>query len=582
MIARLRRFPPLVYLILVVWVGLLFGYSQLFPTYRAPDEPQHISMVLRLRSDPGYPAWDEGELDQQLVSSLPLVGFEDRADDDSQLSAEEADRLEGRSFDDLWDNEPNPGRNQMTQHPPLYYALLSGSSTVITSFVPDEVPWLGHVGLLRLLNLALVAPLPLLAFRAGEHLRLTRPMCLTAALVPFVVPQLAHIGSVVNNDNLLTLLLGVLAVQLARVVGGGDDTRRTALLVGVVSGLALLTKGFAFIAPVWVMVAYGVTATRVGWTRVARRLAEAGIVTAVIAGWWWIRNLVVHGEIQPSVDVIPTVEGFQPDLGEWLPTFFELLLPRFWGSFGWYEVTIPWGLADAATVVFVGLLVAGLVLVPRQRRGLAVTALPLLGLLVLVALFSWQNYADTSHFPGVQGRYLFAAIVAVAPVLGAGMCGLLGLGRRDLARFGPVVLLVLATAFHLYAVLEIVPHYWGTEDSSLGYSLRSAVAWSPWPTGVVVLAGLVTAAAWLGLVGVLGRAGPRVTGGARERGGGAVGDQTDPRAERDDSGDDADDGPDEGARTSDQYHQPTAAAVAATSTSSTSAGAVGSQPSDDQ
>src|SRR6266536_355320 len=165
------------------------------------------------------------------------------------------------------------------------------------------------------------------------------PVPLAAAVLPVTLPGLSHIGSVVNNDNLLTLLTGGLLLVLAGVLGG-DLRVRTGALVGLLLGLGLLTKGLALVVPVPVAVGY-----LVAGRRHRRRLlgglpglAAAGAVSAAVGGWWWARNLLLYGAVEPSgvgAAWERVINGGPRPGGSWLglvPKFVFRFQSRFWAA----------------------------------------------------------------------------------------------------------------------------------------------------------------------------------------------------------------------------------------------------------
>ena len=86
----------------------------------------------------------------------------------------------------------------------------------------------------------MAAPLPLLAWAAARRLTGSVLAGVTAAVVPFAVPELSHVSSTVTSDALLILLGGLAAAGIAFVLRG-DRTLGTAIRLGVISGLAALT-----------------------------------------------------------------------------------------------------------------------------------------------------------------------------------------------------------------------------------------------------------------------------------------------------------------------------------------------------
>src|SRR5690606_31588073 len=122
----------------------------------------------------------------------------------------------------------------------------------------------------------------------------SRPVAVAAAALPLAVPQLTHVVGAVNNDNLLNVSAAAV-VLVATAVAGGDLSRRTALWAGAALGVALLAKAFAVTLLVLLAAAY-----LLGWARRRGWLPWQPVLVAfgtafVVGGWWWVRNILVHG-----------------------------------------------------------------------------------------------------------------------------------------------------------------------------------------------------------------------------------------------------------------------------------------------
>ena len=282
------------------------------PQNEAPDEPAHADLVFHLATGAPYPRFDGRRMEfgvnrmctlyAAAVRACPARGEVVTLTAKRRHVAEQAPDRGGRpGYDELRVDRAGGPVNQMPQHPPLYYRLMSTGLRVERALLPD-LSYDREFGLLRLANVALLAPLPLLCWWAARRLGLADVVGSTAALVPFAIPQLAHIGSTINNDNLLTLLTSCLIVLLAGVLRG-DLSRRTAAGVGLVTGLALLTKAFALVLPLVVVAAYAV-----GWRTTKRTRAAgeglllAGVLTAAVSAWWYLANLFRGDGLAPSVE----------------------------------------------------------------------------------------------------------------------------------------------------------------------------------------------------------------------------------------------------------------------------------------
>lgn len=486
---RLTNAPRAVWLIVALHGALLATYSVSFASFRGPDEPQHTDLIRYVRAAGEYPAFDERQLGRPVYAALDIVRFDVPAVTSRDLPESEAPVRSARpSFGDLGsDLETVPHEsNQLPSHPPLYYGI-AAAATGAVSAVPGGLAFDQEVGFLRLLGALFTLPLPLLAWATARRLRAGWSTALAAAAVPLAVPQLHHIGASVTNDTLLTLLVGIATLLVARVVTG-DRSWRTAVLLGVVTGLALLTKAFALFLPIWILMAFAL-AVRRGWSwrGASPRIAVTLGLAFVLGGWWWARNLLVFGQIQTGIKLLdPAPTGFDADPLWWLGRYFTLMPWRFWGSFGWFDVSMPALAAIVATVALLGLMVVGIARADsgRRRIDLAMMLMPTLAIAAMVAIGAFQGYLRTGFDEGLQGRYLFPGIVGMAAVAAWGL--------RD-KRWAPLAVLAGAAVMQVTAWLTIVRFYWGGAD--LLAEIGSLVAWAPWHPAVLALGAVLLAVA---------------------------------------------------------------------------------------
>jgi len=512
---------------LVVLATVLFGlvgclWTVAVPAYRAPDEAAHVDLTLYLAAGHPYPRYDgryfgeEVGLDTDrylIVLSVPWPRF-DAADAPPRGDRPDVDELgiapdaEARRGDRHRAGYPYV-YNQMPQHPPLYYLGMAGLLRVERALLPgDGLPSLDReLALLRLANVALVLPVPLLAWATARRMGAGDRAAGVAALLPLCLPQFAHIGAAVNNDNLLTLLGGMLAVLLTGVARG-RRTRRTDLAVGVVLGLALLTKAFAVMLVPWVAAAYAVGA----WTTRRRResavgLAVAGAGAAVVGGWWWVANWVREGQPAPTTETLTRTTdqrppGFHAEPVQFLWTFAGRLVSHTWAwvGFGTPKFELPRGVVAGLTLAVVAAVAVALRAAARgrdpapgpRRVDVALAWLPA----VLVGLFvvrrAWGLYDTTARFAFIQGRYLFEALVAGGAVVAFG-------ATRALGRWAAPVVLAVGVGLQGWVLADVVAGSW-SGPGALGV-WRGMLAWSPWPPAVVIAvaaaaAGVAVAAGW--------------------------------------------------------------------------------------
>ncbi len=509
--------PALVWAITALHVGLLLVFSLLYPPFTGFDEAQHVDATLALRYGEGWPGPDERVLSEALVvvATPTLNGIRDLpfSDDDPPP------RSERPSLEQAGVERPNTSYlvpNQILQHPPLYYAV----GAAVLAAVPGSGDWPFDrtVGVLRLLSILLMAPLPLLAWATARRLGAGASVATAAAALPLSVPQLQRVGGTVTNDSLYTLAFAA-AVLVLVPVARGDLRRRTAVLVGVVVGLALLGKGFALaLVPTIVAVHLaGHLAHRRDGTAPGGRSAwwQSGLLSLVVAfvvgGWWWLRNLVVFDSIQPDgSDAFrdarlgaPKEPGTPVPLGGFLDGAYERLSSRFWGGLGInYDgpATYPAWSTDLLVLASLAAVVVALVALRRSRPALLTAVLlPFAGTVAIVLVAIWGGYSYSLRFPGAQGRYLFGALPSLAAAVALGLGVLAGPLRRLL----PALVVLFAAGMQAIGLYRVMSSSWmppiaGRSDlDRLGDALSAVVEWSPWPPALTGLMGALPVAAGL-------------------------------------------------------------------------------------
>lgn len=466
-------------------IALIAVYAVLVPTYRAPDEPEHFDLVREVARTATYPAYDGLALNEQTIASYRAVKLGRL----NLTAAEVMPRADRPTFDQIAPDEPSEIPNRMPQHPPLYYAatgtLFAGASVVGLDTAAHDVT----VTATRLMNLLFVAWIPLIAYVTAIVLTRSRVIGIAASLVPLAIPQFVHIEASVNNDA-LWILLASLATLAGALILRGNLGVRIALFLGLVVGLALLTKAFALVLPVWVVLLYAVAWRRGASARiVAMRIVQAGLIALVAGGWWWIRNLIVFGRLQVSVPIYGEASGAGTDVGFWLKTFVIWLTESFWGWMGFFEAKLPVIVIALASVVALATLVVAFI--PRRSPTMAIAPTEALVLLApaimmipIVAYRAYAVYVDTGVTAGIQGRYLFPAVTAFA-VVGAAVWVEM-LGRRE--EWVPLGVLAGVAVMQAAAFVTILSVFYAAPGAPWIDRLRAWLAWSTVPQGVAIMA----------------------------------------------------------------------------------------------
>ncbi len=491
-------------------------WAVLTPGFRAPDEPQHLNSVLRLAHGGGWPdpgtatmsvAVARAQEEAALRTDLP-GRFRDRGGVDAYTAVEPVPAAQRSSItaeSALAAASPR-AVDQMTQHPPAYYAA---AAATLHAAGLTEGRWDVVLLVLRLLSVAMIVPVVPLAALAAWRVTAMPGAAVVAGAVPLALPQLWHVGGSVTNDA-LAILTGTVCVALIARVLTGDLRRRTAVALGLAAGLALLTKVYGVIVLPVVALAFAV-APGAPWRRRTGAAATALVTASVVGGWWWVRNVVVLGAVQPGGMAAPGVPA-DDSTPAYVAQAVRRLARSFVGNLAWLEVPMP---APAVLAVLAGLLALVVVALVRAR-----TRRPMAVLVALPALFGlailWNatyRHVTVGTIGGVQGRYLFSAVAALAVVAGTGAALAAGAGRErtfSLARGAlvPAVVgaCVVMAAFGLWFGFGAMYRAAGDDPSD---AFARWAGWSPLSSDQLLVLGGILVAAVLGVVVALGTYGRR-------------------------------------------------------------------------
>jgi hypothetical protein len=197
---------------------------------------------------------------------------------------------------------PPPAAGWSTGDPPLYFTvsalLFRGLEELgLRDLVVVAIPLLN-----TLLGLALVWLAVALVRRADPEN--PRRAWLAGGLLLFLP---AHIQmSVMVNEQMLAALLTSLAVFALAVRStpggpppGGKAELQRAAAAGVAAGLALLTKLSGAVAVATVALSYTIEGLRAAWRPAVTRAAVAVLAAALVGGWYFARNRILYGYVQP-------------------------------------------------------------------------------------------------------------------------------------------------------------------------------------------------------------------------------------------------------------------------------------------
>lgn len=377
-----KNLPLIAILLAYILVGNL--YAALTPDWQAPDEPAHYNYIRQLANG-RFPIMTTQDYDEAYRNEVISSGFAPQYD------------ITTISYQDY--------------QPPLYYLLQT------------PIFWLsnGNLKAMRLFAVLLGTLTLSCAYLVAQQFFRQRWLSLTAVAFIAFLPQHVAIQASLNNDDLSELLIAAMLVVLLRYKPAAPQATRHLLLLGLLLGLALLTKVTAYLmAPVIGLVLLWHHWPR--WPEIIRHELLVAVPSAVLATLWWGRNLAVYGwpdflgiEAHDAAVVgqLTTSDYIaQNGLEFVIRAFFRTTFQSFWGQFGWMGVVMPSWIYQTL-MLFSALVLLGFMIHlfrPQIKSPSAAFPLTFLTLLLLnITLYLTYNLTYVQH----QARYLFASLIPI-------------------------------------------------------------------------------------------------------------------------------------------------------------------------
>jgi hypothetical protein len=453
--------------ILILYLAVASLYGATIPIFETPDSSGHYAYIHELTEGRGLPihGTPSGERVTGYVAGHTPLYY--------ALSAAATFWVEGDVdyADWAWRNPFHDMGNAGT----------TGNKNRLIHTSAEDFPWRGTpltVHIARLVSTALGGLAVVAAY--GMMLELfpdRRWLALGAAALTGFNPMFIFTSARVSND-------AAVAGFGALVVWGGVRlavrglSRRGLALAGIALGLATLSKISGIILGPALALGLVLDALRVGHYRVShlfrrdqlvRLLVNSLIlfgVAALLCGWWFVRNLVLYGELMGTnawLSHTATVRSEPIGLLEVIP-FLKDLVISYWAMFGWFNIAAaPW--MYQVWWVLVGLALVGLVSLLVDQWRPAKFARPVQAGLVVMVIAILLIFGSVYRFImivlGAQGRYLGPVTAAISVLL------VLGLDRFLLRHFTPALVVGLAVWHFVVALIclfaFILPAYAGPE-----------------------------------------------------------------------------------------------------------------------
>jgi hypothetical protein len=515
---RRPRFAAIVLLAGSLLAGL--GFCALLPPFEGFDEPAHYAYIQQIAQTGAWPRLNDPvptEVNDYLqVAPVPRA-LGSRWTYPAFFAASPETIREGAvavhgGRDPARPWRPGGGGNWEGQHPPLYYALLApvwsvskGWSIYAQLFLLRGVSYLLAWGGLVVVTFSIAQRMSRKSgnrFSEKDMRQLTTSAAspiaallvlapaLWPALFPMWFPEMARLG----NDSLVLLLLAAAWVVTGKALGPRGGVGHFALL-GAICGLGLLTKAtvLPFVAALGLFLtwrAWRVRGDAAALRGSVSRLLVLGLVTAAIAGWWYVNNLLDSGSLLGFNDIILLEQqgGLLKGLSEKFSLPMALRGPGATAmSFLWvgsWSAILPPRLTEIPLAILVVVIAAGWMRqVVRTKRISDLDSVAALTLALFVLALLWQMLKFIALFAVHSGGawYLHSFAPLLAPMVGRGLAEAAA-WRRPRLLVGalviyPLLFLPFATALELFHFAGCLDQPAG--DPHVGLGAFAACAASP-------------------------------------------------------------------------------------------------------
>lgn len=420
MIAQLRpwlaahRLPLLV---LVLYTGLGLVYGLITPPFEMSDATRHYAVVKYMADTGRLPVQEPGEAQRHWSheGNQPPLYY--------AMAAALTAWIDTGAWDDVFWYNPHTSVGVPLRH----------DNENMTIHGPWEAfPWQGYtlaVYLIRAMSLAMGMVTVAFTYRIGMRLfRGRQDLAVLVMAVAAFTPMFIAISAAVNNDNAVIMFCTVATWVLVLMAVEGVTWPRV-LWLGVLIGLGGLSKLYALgMLPLAGLVLLWQGWRQQRWRQIIIQGLVLGGVVALIAGWFYLRNVWLYGDplaLEPMRDVAGRRET--PLTWSIFWAEFEGFRIAYWALFGGVNVIAHdwiYVVLDVVSLVSVGGVLAWLGVSLGRRRFVATNLIEPAALLVLlgwvgvmVAGFIVWNFTQ----PASQGRLFFPAIASLSALLVLGL-----------------------------------------------------------------------------------------------------------------------------------------------------------------
>lgn len=327
-----------------------------------------------------------------------------------------------------WQNDSKK-QNYEWHQPPLYYLLALPFYSV------------GYRAV-RVLSICCGLIVIVLTYLFGRKLFSGRDLlAFLGAGIVALLPGHIMLTSVVNNDALLEVCFASVFLAMVTSMKEGLTMVRNSW-IGLSIGCALITKVTGvLLLPLFLFFLWLMHLSSQPPRKLAFSAVVVILISILVAGWWYVRNIVVYGTLFPLKEFSQTFAGtaqapvIAQHLGGWGSYWWHCLVwsfMSFWAVFGTPKLAaqgIPTYLPGTfylLTAFISALMLVGLVKVHVQRLQFAPYPIHCVWLLMAaVGIVGISFIFFLSHYFQVQGRYMYPVILPIGVLMSLGWWGII-------------------------------------------------------------------------------------------------------------------------------------------------------------
>lgn len=356
-------------------------------------------------------------------------------------------------------------KTEAARYPPIYYHLATlGYRLSYSGSIIDRAFGVRAMTVLMAMATAYVA------LRIGRRVFRSQLLAYSLAIMVSFQPMYSFVSTGTNNDNLL-ILLSSLIVWVMIVIWQEGLTGNRAMVLALLSGLAILTKPLAapVLLPLPLLLIIEWWSSRRSLVVELKMLGPALVVGFASGGYLVVGPILIDGTLpfitnQKEYSTLKDL-SFLDYIGPQLKRYYSETLVWYWGVFKWLSVVLPLDLIRFIKVTMV-VSALGLVLSLRLIKRSTWSMLALLMLwsaLYVLAITIWDydmvRKNGVSH--GLQGRYFFPLIVPHMAIMLWGFSHVL-MGKA--IRAAAALLAIFFVWWHLVSLHVLISSYYELES----------------------------------------------------------------------------------------------------------------------